>query len=185
MTGQQPQHLWYYRTHSLSPFWVGPISEPEFREHVDAGKITHKAIVRSETRTGGKAKPVTDYPSIIEEIDKAFTARALAEQSRKAKELAEAKRLEEERREMEELEAEAVRIAEQRREESHPLVKVIDQHGRVIVKQLAAINKQLADTQEKAKAIDSRIGCVLGFLIFVFILQVLFGIWSSNVIFVR
>lgn len=179
MTGQQPQHLWYYRSHSLSPFWVGPITEVEFREHVDAGKITRKSIVKSETRTGGKAKPVTDYPSIVEEIDKAFTTRALAEQSQRAKEIAAAKQAEEEQRLLAEQEEEAIRLANQQREESHPLVKVIDQHGRVIVKQLAAINKQLAETDKAINKMEFNIGCLLSLIGTVIVLSVIFGFLSS------
>lgn len=177
--GQQPQHLWYYRSHSLSPFWVGPITEVEFREHVDAGKITRKSIVKSETRTGGKAKPVTDYPSIVDEIDKAFTARALAEQSQRAKEIAAAKQAEEEQRLIAEQEEEAIRLANQQREESHPLVKVIDQHGRVIVKQLAAINKQLAETDKAVKKLENNVGCLLTIIAVMVVLSVIFAVLSS------
>lgn len=177
--GQQPQHLWYYRSHSLSPFWVGPITEIEFREHVDAGKITRKSIVKSETRTGGKAKPVTDYPSIVEEIDKAFTTRALAEQSQRAKEIAAAKQAEEEQRLLAEQEEEAIRLANQQREASHPLVKVIDQHGRVIVKQLAAINKQLEETKEKIDKLDYNVGCLLSITIAMIMLGLIFGVLGA------
>jgi hypothetical protein len=76
------------------------------------------------------------------------------------------------------LEAEAVRIAEQRREESHPLVKVIDQHGRVIVKQLAAINRQMVETDKVIKKLEWNVGCLLSIISAVIILSFFLGLLS-------